>query len=115
LLGAGFVAGVGATVYGIATRPDCVSPAAGDPDFAAKLGELISCDDRGNQRFTTFAGIGLGLLLAGGISAIVIAPKRSDTFDFVNRHNTLSPRPMRLDLGYDPTRRFAHAGATFSF
>src|SRR6266511_3878058 len=115
LLGAGVVAGVGTTVYGLATRPDCVSPPVGDPNFAAKLGELSACNDRGTQRFMTFTGIGLGLLLAGGIGAMAIAPKRSDTFNFVNRHNSLSPRPMRLDLGYDPTRRFAHAGATFSF
>jgi hypothetical protein len=115
LLGAGVLAGVGTTVYGAATRPDCVLPPAGDPGFAAKVDQWSSCNDRGTQRFMTFTGIGLGLLLAGGISAMAIAPRRSDTLAFVNRHNSLSPRPMRFDLGYDPARRFAHAGATFSF
>ena len=59
--------------------------------------------------------IGLGALAAGVVGGLAIAPGRSDMMSFVNRHNALGREPIRFQLGYDPSRRFAHGGVTFSF
>ena len=115
LLVAGVAAGVGTSLYGLTTRPNCTAPSVTDPNFAAQVSEWGSCNDRSRARLMTFTSVGLGLLLAGSIGAMVTAPRRWEYFEFMNRHNTLSPRPMRFQLGYDPNRRFAHAGATFTF
>jgi hypothetical protein len=114
-LGLGLIGGLGTAVYGIASRPSCAEPVLGDPNFARQVSELSSCHERGMQRMMVFSLIGTGVLVTGLIGAMAVAPNRWDYFNFMNRHNSLSPRPMRFQLGYDPTRRFAHAGATFSF
>ena len=55
--------------------------------------------------------LGLGALVAGAVGGMAIAPGRSDMMSFVNRHNGLGGRePIRFQLGYDPSRRFAHSG-----
>jgi hypothetical protein len=114
-LGLGLVGGLGTTIYGIASRPSCPDPVLGDPNFATQVREAGACTERGMQRMMTFSLIGTGVMVTGLIGAMVVAPNRWDYFNFMNRHNALSPRPMRFQLGYDPNRRFAHAGATFSF
>jgi hypothetical protein len=111
----GAVAGVAAGIYAVAGRSDCQEPAVTDPNFAAKAAAWGDCNDHNLQHTAAFTFIGIGAITAGGIAALVMAPKRSDIMEVVNKHNRLSPEPMRFELGYDPTRRSAYAGAAVAF
>jgi hypothetical protein len=59
--------------------------------------------------------IGLGSAVAGLVSYPLISPGRSDILDVVNKNNRLSPEPLQLQLGYDPTRQLAFGRATLAF
>jgi hypothetical protein len=86
-----------------------------DPNFSTKADQWGACNQNHMSRSMTIAIVGLGTMAVGGLTALLIAPKRSDYFDFMNRHNGMSPQPIRFNLGYDPHRRFALAGATLTF
>jgi hypothetical protein len=111
----GAVAGVASGIYAVAGRSDCSQQAVTDPNFAAKISAWGDCNDHNLQHTALFSFIGIGAIAAGGIAAWAIAPKRSDVMDVVNKHNRLSPEPMRFELGYDPTRQYAYAGAAVAF
>ena len=90
-------------------------PPATTPNFEAASAAWYECN-RANSEFdvTPFA-IGGGVMVAALVSALIVAPKRSDLFEFVNLHNRLTGEPIRWQLGYDPARRSAYAGASVHF
>jgi hypothetical protein len=59
--------------------------------------------------------LGLGAMAAAGITSIAVMPKRQDVLDVVNKRNRLTPDPIRLQIGYDPTHRLALATAALTF
>ena len=115
MLAAGLGLGLGLTIAGIVTRQDCQGPAVTDPDFAAKAEAWGACNRDNMSRMETFGLIGMAVATGGVIGALVTAPRRGDLLDLVNKHNRASADPMRLQIGYDPSRRFAHVGASIAF
>ena len=112
----GATVGLAATAYAIVGRADCPQPQVTDPNFSVSVDRWAACNDK-NMRLTMTASLlGLGALVAGAVGGMAIAPGRSEMMSFVNRHNGLGGRePIRFQLGYDPSRRFAHSGVAFSF
>jgi hypothetical protein len=54
--------------------------------------------------------------MIGGTAAYwSVVPRDQDLLQVVNKHNRLSPSPLRLQIGYDPSQRHALAGAVLSF
>lgn len=115
VLATGIGIGAASFIYGIAGRDDCPAPSVNDPNFAASTAAWGACNDGNMQRMTAFGLVGLGAMIVGGVVGLAIAPERSDLLGFVNHHNRLSPEPLRLQMGYDPTHRFAYGGAALSF
>lgn len=116
VFGAGAIVGLGAIVYSFAARNNCTGPDVTDPDFSAGVRRFAACNEDNFQTSLTAGMIGFGALVAGGVGWLAIAPGRSDIMSFMNRHNGLGGRePIRFNLGYDPSRRFAHSGVAFSF
>ena len=115
LLAGGLGAGVLSVLAGVATRRDCPSPSITDPKFAADLNALSACDQDNNDRMVMFGLLGLVLAAGGMAAAFATMPSRQDLLDVVNKHNRLSPDPLRLQIGYDPGLHTAQAGATLSF
>ncbi|HEY4393191.1 MAG TPA: hypothetical protein VGP64_03970, partial [Polyangia bacterium] len=74
-----------------------------------------SCNEHNVNMMATFGFIGVGAIAAGALAAWAIAPSRSDLLEVVNKNNRQSPEPMRLQLGYDPSRELAFAGASLTF
>jgi hypothetical protein len=111
----GATVGVAAMMYGIVGRSDCPSPQVTEPDFSAAVDRWGACNDANLRMTATASLIGLGALAAGAVAGMAIAPGRSELMSFVNRHNALGREPIRFELGYDPSRHFAHGGATISF
>jgi hypothetical protein len=111
----GLAAGAATMVYGFASNNTCTAPTVSDPNFAADSAAWGDCNDRNMTKQMTFAFLGAGIAVAGGILAWAIWPSRQDFLDVVNKHNRLSPHPLQLQLGYDPTQRFAFSGATVTF
>jgi len=111
----GLAAGVAASLYGIASRNDCVLPPVTDPNFRAGSDAWDACNRDNMTRMGTFGLIGLGLATAGILGALAVSPSRAELLDLVNRHNRISPQPLQLQLGYDPVQRLARAGAVLSF
>jgi ABC-type enterobactin transport system permease subunit len=111
----GAALGVAAEIFAFVGRSDCAEPALGDPNFAAKSAAWGACDDQNIKHMALYGALGLGALAAGGITALAIAPKRSDIMEVLNKNNRLAPQPLQLELGYDPARRYAFAGAGVSF
>jgi hypothetical protein len=115
LIAGGMGAGVLSVLAGLATRSDCHEPSLGDPNFAAETDAWGACD-RGNiQHVAVFAAVGFLAAAAGMIGGLVAMPSHQDLLDVVNKHNRLSPDPLRLQVGYDPTLHTAQAGATITF
>lgn len=112
---AGVVAGLAAGIYGFAGRPDCQEPSINDPDFAAKSDAWGACNEHNIKMMATFGFIGVGAIAAGAVAAWALAPSRSDLLDVINENNRQSREPLRLQLGYDPSRDFAFAGAALTF
>lgn len=115
VLAAGVLAGLASGIFGFAGRSDCQSPSITDPNFAAKSDAWSSCNEHNITMMATFGFIGVGAIAAGALAAWAIGPSRSDLLEVVNKNNRLSPEPLRLQLGYDPGRRLAFAGAALTF
>jgi hypothetical protein len=116
VLVAGLVGGVASGIYAIAGRKSCPGPAVTDPDFQAKTAAWGACNDDNMRMTTTFAFIGLGSLIAGAVGAWAIGPGRADLLDLVNKHNRLHQEPLRIELGFNPSRGgFAYGGAAVVF
>jgi hypothetical protein len=114
-LAGGILVGLGAVIYGIASRDDCRQPPLTDPNFAADSMAWGDCTDHNISRIATFSFVGVGAFVVGGLIAYASAPTRQDLLDVVNKNNRLSKQPLQLQIGYDPTQRFAFSGATVSF
>lgn len=115
ILIAGLIVQVGSTVYAFAGRSACPQPSIYDPNFAAKSAALESCTESNFDLTAKFAVLGLAAGAAGIVGASIVAPHRSDLLDVLAKNNRLSPAPLRLQLGYDPSGRLAFAGAALSF
>jgi hypothetical protein len=100
---------------GLAAKKSCPDPVLGDPRFGAEVTAWGACNDQNSATFTTFALAGAGALLAGGLAAVALMPRRADLLDLVNKHNRASAEPLRLELGYDPQSRVAFGGAALRF
>ncbi|MEP6654184.1 MAG: hypothetical protein ABJA82_12545 [Myxococcales bacterium] len=115
VLAVGAAVGVVATIIAVAGRSDCPMPDVTAADFAARSAAWGDCNDQNMRHTMLFGSLGLGALAAGAITAAVMAPKRSDVMDVMNKHNRLSPEPMQLQLGYNPTNHHAYASASVAF
>jgi hypothetical protein len=115
VLVAGVVAGLAAGIYGFAGRPSCQNPPLSDPNFAADSDAWSSCNEHNVETMAALGFVGVGAIVAGGLAAWAISPSRSDLLNVVNKNNRLSPEPLRLQLGYDPSRQLAVAGAMLTF
>jgi len=111
----GVVVGLASVIYGLTSGDTCTEPAVTDPNFGPDGSAWEACNERNGSRMATFSLVGVGALLVGGAIALASWPGRSDIMDLINKHNRLSKRPLQLQLGYDPTQRFAFSGATVSF
>jgi hypothetical protein len=105
--GLAVVVAILATSYAVTTKK-CPGY-FGDPEFEA-------CEKRQDTIFWYSVGgaaaVGLGVIIPG----FFIAPRRSDILEMMNKHNQLDPSyPMELEVGYDPSRRFASSQLTFRF
>ena len=79
------------------------------------MGPEGACTSNNIDKTATFTFLGMGAAAAGAFGCHAIAPSRSDLLEFINKNNRLSPEPLRLQLGYDPNRQLAFAGATLAF
>jgi hypothetical protein len=113
--GIGVGLGLASILYGVLGQKHCSLPTLSDPNFASKTAAFGSCNDDNTRTLMTLGLLGGGAMLAGGIGAVVVAPKRSDLLEVVNKHNRLNAEPLRLQLGYDPSQRFAYGAATVPF
>jgi hypothetical protein len=111
----GLGVGVASTIYGFAARSTCQLPSVYDPNFAAKSAAWGSCSQHNLDMTAEFTVIGVGATIAGLIAAAAVAPHRSDLLEVLDENNRQSPEPLRLQLGYDPGRKLAFAGAALTF
>ena len=111
----GVVAGLATAIYGYASTDNCIEPTLSDPHFGADADAWGACNDRNISKMATFSFLGAGIMVVGGVIAYANWPGRQDLLDLVNKNNRLSKQPLQLQLGYDPTQRFAFSGATVSF
>jgi hypothetical protein len=111
----GLVAGAASMIYGFAGRPSCQEPSLSDPNFAADSDAWGSCNEHNINMMAIFGFLGVAAITAGGVGAYALSPSRADVLEVVNKNNRLSPEPLRLQLGYDPSHQLAIAGATLTF
>jgi hypothetical protein len=90
-------------------------PSAMSPNFEAASSAWFECNRAQNEVDFTPIAISAGVSVAAMVTALIVAPKRSELLEFVNLHNRLTREPIRWQLGYDPARRSAFAGATVHF
>ena len=112
---AGLVVGLAATGYAMFGGRSCAQPEVTDPNFAADTAAWSACNEGKVNTALEFGLIGVGAISLGGLGWWALSPKRSDLFDLVNAHNTLSPDTMRLQIGYDPTSHLAIGGVRATF
>jgi hypothetical protein len=111
----GIAAATASVVYAFKGQSTCTSPANTDPTFAADAAAWAACNDRNMHHVETFTLLGMGTFVAGLAAAWAVAPSRADLLAVVNKNNQLSPEPLRLQLGYDPTSRLTYGGVTLNF
>jgi hypothetical protein len=111
----GLIAGAASVLYAVAGRGNCQEPSIYDPNFAAKSDAWGSCNQHDIEMRGLFAFMGVAAFAAGGFGAWALAPSRSDLLEVLNKNNRLSPEPLRLQLGYDPSHQLAFAGAALTF
>ena len=90
-------------------------PSAMTPNFDAARNAWFECHRAESEFDFTPIAVGVGVSVAALVSALIVAPKRSEMLEFVNLHNRLTREPIRWQLGYDPARRSAFAGAVVHF
>jgi hypothetical protein len=112
---AGLGVGVASAAYAFLGQKDCHAPLVTDPAFAADSAAWGACNDDNMHKATTFTLVGLGAVIAGAAGWFALTPGRSEYFDFVNKHNRLSPQPLQFQIGYDGARRLATGGAELTF
>jgi hypothetical protein len=115
VLAIGVVAGLALGIYGFAGRPSCQNPPLSDPNFAADSDAWGACNEHNINMMALFGFLGAGAITAGAFGAWAIGPNRSDLLEVLNKNNRLSPEPLRLQLGYDPSHQLAFAGASLDF
>jgi hypothetical protein len=123
LLAGGLGVGVLSILAGVALRSDCALPSVNDAHFAAAASAWNACNEDNMDRGVVFDVVGVLAALGGMIGAVSTWPTRQDLLDVVNKHNRLSPDPLRLqvgynvgyNVGYDPAQHTAQASATLSF
>lgn len=100
-------AGAGLMLFALHQGSKC------DEQYPGVGDDWLSCQK--DARNFIYAGVGVGL--AGAlVGFMVLPPGRSDFLSFVNRHNRVNPgSPMRLNLGYAPSRTHGFASVTFDF
>jgi len=112
---AGAVVGAAALTYGILGGKNCASPSVDDPNFAKDVNAWGACNDDNLRFHSEFALLGLGSLLAGGITWMALHPNRTDLFALVSKHNQLSQQPLHFEIGYNPAQHLSYGGATLTF
>lgn len=112
---AGLTAATALVVYGFTGQATCTAPQVTDPDFAAHTETWAACNESNMRHVATFTLVGMGAVVAGLAAAWAIAPSRADILDVVDKHNRLSPEPLRLQLGYDPASRLGYGGVALTF
>jgi hypothetical protein len=105
--------GVSAALRSRQTCPDM--PSAWSPNFDADRKAWFECNQSQNDFDFTPIAIGAGISVVAFVTALIVAPKRSEMLEFVNLHNRLTGEPIRWQLGYDPARRSAFTGAAIHF
>ena len=107
LLVGGLGVGLLAPMVAFVARQDCsgaTSPAA-----------LGACGQDNMDVLMVAGALGLMAMIGGTAAYWSMAPREQDLLQVVNKHNRVSPTPLRLQIGYDPAQRQALAGATLSF
>jgi hypothetical protein len=112
---AGLGLGTVSFIYALVGRRDCTQPSINDPAFSVDTAAWDACNRNNLRTSATFGLLGVGSMFAGSVAWFALTPGRADFFDFVNKHNRLSPEPLNFRVGYDPARRFAYGGATLAF
>jgi len=112
---AGMAVGLFSGVYAVAGRKTCNEPPITDPNFAADTQAWGACNSDNGTHIATFMLLGVGSFVLGWIGWYALSPSRSDVLNLVNAHNRISPEPIRLQLGYDPTNRLALGGVSTAF
>ena len=115
VLAGGIVVGLASVIYGVAGGDNCTEPSITDPNFAADSQAWGDCNQGNIKKMATFGFLGVGAIIVGGLIAYSSWPRHQELLDLVNKNNRLSKQPLQLQLGYDPTQRFAFSGATVSF
>jgi hypothetical protein len=115
VLGIGLTAAVASTIYAFAGRSTCQEPSINDPNFSAKAAAWGSCNQQNADMTAEFLLVGVVAATAGIFGAFAVAPHRSDLLQVLDKNNRQSPEPLRLQLGYDPGRKRAFAGAVLTF
>jgi hypothetical protein len=119
LLAGGLGVGVLSILAGLALHGDCAPPSINDPNFAAASSAWDTCNQENMEKSIAFGIVGFLAAVGGMVGAVSTWPTRQDLLDVVNKHNRLSPDPLRLQIGYsigyDPGQHMAHAGAMISF
>ncbi|HLK92371.1 MAG TPA: hypothetical protein VKZ18_20925 [Polyangia bacterium] len=111
----GLVAGAASMLYAFAGQGSCQEPSLSDPHFAADSQAWGACNQHKIDMMALFGFLGVAAITAGAVGGYALAPSRSDLLEVVDKNNRLSPEPLRLQLGYDPSHQLAFAGATLAF
>ena len=93
---------------------DCRWPPAGDPNHAADVAAAMACDRRYELPALAILGVGVALTAAGAATMSALDAEKP-LVDLMNKHNRLSPRQMRIQVGWSTNVHAANAGLTFTF
>jgi len=107
LLAAGVGVGLLTPLIAFAARKDCSGAATPDA--------LSACGQDNMDILLVVGALGMLAMMGGAAAYWSMAPHDQDLLQVVNKHNRVSPKPLQLQVGYDPIQRHASAGATLSF